>query len=157
MEISKEDREMAMQAIRSTLDAHAFFQNLEYEVFEHNFKGYGSHPSTVRVHIFSKEDLKIVVFEDLGKGTSVTNASEQLATEVARLKKINPDPNKTVWLECYPYYGGNWDFDQITYKFTLALGLVKNEYIFSEPNWKPMRNEIVIKWLKAKMQWKIIK
>lgn len=148
MEISKQDREMALKAIRDVLDTHAFFQNVKHETFEHTFKWQGRVSlSTIRVHLFTREELTIVVFEDLGKGTSVTNASEQLATEVARLKKINPDPSKTVWLECYPYYGGDWDIDQITYSFCDT-----NMSEFSEPNWKPMKNELVIKYLKNKIK-----
>lgn len=141
MELMKEDRENFLQVIKNTLDSHKFIQEAEIEIFDHHFKGFGIHPSTVRVNLFKKGDLTIVVLQDLAKGTSVTNAAEQIAKEVQKLKNINVDPMKTVWLECYPYYGGDYDIDQILFNFY-------NGSPVGVETWLPMRNEIVVNYLK---------
>ncbi len=110
------------------------------EWFDHKFKGFGWADSEIRVTIYVYQGYNLVIFQDLGRGTSVTNASEQLATEVGRLKSL--DPLKTVWLECYPYYGGDYDVDQITYLYD------PSEDRYTNPEWKPCKNKIVIDFLR---------
>ena len=70
--------------------------------FRHEFKGYGIHPSTCSVYIHSDDDGHYILFEDLNEGTSVTNASEQLATEIVSLLKL--DPFDCRFFEIYPQY-----------------------------------------------------
>ncbi len=76
----------------------------------HEYKGYGVHPSKCGVHIIREDGFIFVVFEDLNQGTSVTNASEQLATEV--VEKCNLNPEECIFLETY----GD-DLDQIQYSW----------------------------------------
>lgn len=49
---------------------------------EWNFKGFGIHPSTIMVKVWKLYSKIFVLFIDIGKGTSVTNAAEQLVEEV---------------------------------------------------------------------------
>lgn len=100
----------------STVDSH--------QQFIHEFHWLGRRfVSRCQVDIFKKNDDTLVLFTDLGDGTSVTNASEQIATEIMKLKNL--DPNKTLWAECYsedftnpkPPFNEKYPFDQITYEF----------------------------------------
>ncbi len=72
------------------------------EEFYHEFKGYGIHDSRIKVHIYEG----LVVLQDLSEGTSVTNAAEQLATEIRELKNLDPN---TRWIAVYPYYDNDCD------------------------------------------------
>lgn len=94
------------------------------KTFNHNFKGYGTHPSECAVHIIDDNDKKLIVFEDLDKGTSVTNASEQLATEIVSLEGL--DFTKCKFFETYV----EGLFDEVTY--TWNNGEAKN------PVWQPI-------------------
>ena len=141
MEITNQDRDDFVKSIKATLDTHAFFQNCTQEIFDHNFLGFGTHPSICRVNIFFYDPYYIVVFQDLGldTGTSITNASGQLATEIARLKNLPND--KTVWMECYTDQN-RFDVDAIFYNYDPKL----NKY--SVPKWQRSQNEILIKYLR---------
>lgn len=48
----------------------------------YKFKGFGIHPSECKVEIWADETKAIILFTDLGKGTSVTNAAEDLVEKV---------------------------------------------------------------------------
>jgi hypothetical protein len=115
----------------------------KHEIFDHSFRGFGIHRSIVRVHLLQYEELTVILFQDLGVGTSVTNASEQLATEIHALKKL--DHSKTTWFECYPYYSGNWDIDAISY----AFDPVYQKY--SWPAWSPVRNAQIVMLIRNKV------
>lgn len=74
------------------------------KTFVHNYRGFGNCKSRCRVHI--KEvtnprygDTTFVCFEDMGEGTSVTNFSEELATQMVR--NLGLDPEKTRFFESY--------------------------------------------------------
>lgn len=56
--------------------------------FEHSYIGFGTHPSKCNVKVWVFGMYLFVLFTDLGKGTSVTNASEQLVTEVYSVIKM---------------------------------------------------------------------
>ena len=129
MEITKQTQDDFVAAIKSTLNEHAFIRKCMHESFIHHFKGYGGCASFCRVHLFTSGELTIVVFEDLGDdtGTSITNASEQLANEIVRLRHLNPD--KTSWLECYPRYTKDFDIDVISYNYDQVANL------YSNPQW----------------------
>jgi len=125
-----------------------------FEYFEHNFELDGiKHESFVhsfqwmhqprapesrcQVDIFELPDNILVLLTDLGVGTSVTNASEQIATEVRRLKNL--DPHTTIWAECYaedfgdrPVLTEKYPFDQIFYKYYPET----DEY--KHPDWRPI-------------------
>jgi len=55
--------------------------------FEHEFLGFGIHPSKCIVEIRDSDSQSFITFLDINEGTSVTNASEQLANEVRHLAK----------------------------------------------------------------------
>lgn len=116
------------------------------EIFDHSFQWQGKrgHTSTVRVTIFRHRGANLVILQDLGKGTSVTNACEQIATEVGALKSL--DPWKTVWIECYP---GNtqdviWSIDRI------FMDYHRGAYV--SPTWGPVRDKRVIDFLRANLK-----
>lgn len=72
--------------------------------FQYEYKGFNTHPSKCMVHIKKVTnprygDAFFVCFEDLSEGTSVTNASEQLATNI--LRKYNLEPENTRFFETY--------------------------------------------------------
>lgn len=97
------------------------------KTYNHSFKGYGVHPSTVAVFIILGEDGKTWIgFEDLNQGTSVTNASEQLATEI--VKKEGLVPANCRFFEWYSQY--EQDLDEIEYSW-------KPGNIAKDPVWKP--------------------
>lgn len=50
--------------------------------FIHPFKGFGVHKSTVQVQVWWVSQYAIVLLTDTGKGTSVTNAAEQIIEEI---------------------------------------------------------------------------
>jgi len=141
MEITKQTQDDFVAAIKSILEIGQFFQDCKYETFVHHFLGFRTHPSKCQVHIFSVDDLAVVIFQDVGhdSGTSVTNASEQLATEIGRLKNLSYD--KTAWMECYPREK-HLDLDRIAYLYDPE----KNAYL--NPQWTPYRNETFIAYLR---------
>lgn len=94
----------------------------------HDFKGYGIHDSKINYHIYQTDDAKVVVLIDLGKGTSVTNAAEQLATELTVAENLNHKEVK--WMELYPYY--NHSAAWIDFKYDE----MSEEY--SSPDWTPV-------------------
>jgi len=134
-----------MNEIITTLESLQAIQEMgEPETFEHGFRavnfGFSKNLSTIRVHIFKHGEQRLVVFEDLAKGTSVTNASEQLATEVSRLKKL--DPEKTVFVECYPYYRGEYPIDRVKYEYD------PGSRTYRSPAWEPIKNKIIVEFLR---------
>ena len=99
------------------------------ETFIHDFKGYDIHQSKCKVHILLVDNIYHICFEDLGIGTSVTNASEQLATEI--VNKLNINFNNCKFYEYYNYFNNieTETFDEIQY--TWINNMAKN------PNWMP--------------------
>lgn len=98
------------------------------EVFQHEYEGFGTHPSKCMVYIKKVtnprySDTMFVCFEDLGEGTCVTNASEQLATEI--VKKMGLDPENTRFFETYD----RQQLDEITYSW--------KDLEASNPKWFP--------------------
>jgi hypothetical protein len=96
------------------------------EVFQHNYKGFGAHPSKCMVYVKKVTnprygDTTFICFEDLGVGTSVTNASEQLATEI--VEKLGLEPEKTRFFETYD----KKTLDEISYSWL--------DYKASSPDW----------------------
>lgn len=72
--MNRQDLQVTVQTIQANPD----------QVFEclHHFKGLGTHPSVVNVKMWTFGHLVFVLFTDIGNGTSVTNASEQLVEEI---------------------------------------------------------------------------
>lgn len=95
-------------------------------IFDDNydFKGYGIHPSTCKVQIWEDAGKNVVLFTDLGIGTSVTNASEQLAEEIKpKLTRMTVG-----FFECYAHLEGI--YDQIFYQI--------RDGKCASPDWKRM-------------------
>jgi hypothetical protein len=103
--------------------------------FIHPFKGFGRVPSTCLVKMFSDEGETFICFIDLGDGTSVTNASEQIATEIVNEYKL--DPTKCRFFETYEQYDYE-SFDEIEYEWKIDL----KEWVAKNPNWHPRLEEI---------------
>ena len=82
--------------------------------FIHEFKGYGVHPSQCLVRMFTDDGDTFICFIDMGVGTSVTNASEQLATEMVNKFILRPEDCR--FFETYRQY--NYEtFDEIEYSW----------------------------------------
>lgn len=98
--------------------------------FEHEFAGFHGMAAKCIVKIFSDDGDHFICFEDIGEGTSVTNASEQLATEIVNKMDYNPDDCK--FFETYSQY--NYDtFDEIVYDWNFDNKKWKAKY----PKWIP--------------------
>lgn len=95
--------------------------------FQHEFKGFGIHPSTCSVKVVSEDMRHVIYFEDLNHGTSVTNASEQLASEIVQLLNLSPEDCR--FFETYD----GIEFDEISYDWDLKRG----KWSASNPEWKP--------------------
>lgn len=113
---------------------------MQHESFVHTFNWLGRRfESKCQVDIFKYDGKTLVLLTDLGQGTSVTNASEQIATEVMRLKKLHPI--ETMWAEVYAEdlqngvpkeWAKKHPFDQINYKYDS----VTHQYY--SPDWQPI-------------------
>lgn len=108
----------------------------ELKIFEHRYKGYGNCDSKCRVYAKKVTnprygDTHYFCFEDLGIGTSVTNLSEQLATEM--VEKFNIDPKQARFFEYYAHDNISHPatFDEITYVWEGRIARVPSA------NWKP--------------------
>jgi len=104
------------------------------KTFIHSYKGNGIIPSRCRVYIKEINDEFWIGFESMDEGTSITNASEQLATEI--VKKENLDIDYCRFFEWYPEYEN--DVDEISY--TWKDGEATN------PQWKHRNSSIKDVW-----------
>ena len=98
----------------------------------HNYKGFGRHPSACRVHIKEMGTSTWIGFENSGEGTSITNASEQLASEI--VDKENLTPNMCKFFEWYPEYGGRVDAVSYHWKGLVASYPEWRHYCDAEEN-----------------------
>jgi hypothetical protein len=111
--------------------------------FNHQFKGFGRVPSECSVKIFSDDGENLICFEDLNKGTSVTNASEQLATEIIEMLELNPTDCR--FFETYD----DESYDEIIYEWKRTTSFKDNgmrpddwAWVAKNPQWKPCQEEI---------------
>lgn len=100
------------------------------KTFRFDYKGYGNFPSWCMIHYTFHSIKYIIVFEN-GEGTSVTNMSEQLATDI--VKKLGLKHEECLFFEKYPE---NDYIDQIFYTW-------KNN-IASNPKWKRVEGVKII-------------
>ena len=100
------------------------------KIFNHQYKGFGIHPSEFRVYVEKIDGIYHICFEDLGIGTSVTNASEQLASEMIIDLNVMPDICK--FYETYDHPEGR-TFDEITYTW---MGIMAKH-----PEWKASKKQ----------------
>lgn len=98
--------------------------------FLHYFKGFGIHPSHCYVKIFYDDGENFILFEDIDDGTSVTNASEQLASEIVNEYGFHPGDCR--FFETYRQYDYE-TFDEITYHWESN----DKGHVASNPSWKP--------------------
>jgi hypothetical protein len=104
--------------------------------FYHEFKGFGRVPSRILVKIFSDDGENLILFEDIDEGTSVTNASEQLASEI--VNQMNFDPDECSFFETYSQHEYE-DFDKIEYTWSRKSD---GKWEARNPMWKPSSEEI---------------
>lgn len=101
--------------------------------FYHTFNGFGIHPSRILVKIITEiDDRHLILFEDINEGTSVTNASEQLASEIVNKMEYNPEDCR--FFETYRQYAYD-TFDEIVYNWTFKME--ENQWIAKIPVWQP--------------------
>ena len=112
------------------------------EIFE--FRGYHGFPSKCRIRawLFGRIELSILVMmSDIPDGgTSITNASEVIATKVMQDivgPKFDLEHDRVTWIEHYPRQGENnrdpvyrTSFDLVTYKW-----LNGKELRATSPSW----------------------
>lgn len=108
------------------------------ETFYHEFKGFGTIPSKCEIRIIKDPLLGVFIcFVNIGDGTSVTNSSEQLATEI--VNKFGYDPNECRFFETYAEY--DYDvFDEIEYTWEKKGDPYKN--VARLPKWRPAPDNI---------------
>jgi len=104
------------------------------ETFIHNFEGFWNSESKCKVHVVVLHDITHICFEELddNQGTSVTNVSEHLATQM--IKKLNIRPGLCKFFESYPENRHRKDrsFDEILYTW--------QGNVASKPHWLPAKN-----------------
>lgn len=101
----------------------------------YKFQGFGSDMSECEVIIYKTPSSRhIVILKDIGIGTSVTNAAEQIATEVYNLflKGKGIALADIVWLE---HYEGKSDYD--------ILNLVEIIIPFAQVRYPRLRSEYI--------------
>jgi hypothetical protein len=119
--------------------------------FRYNFFGkYNDAPSSCIVKIFSEKGKHFICFDEEGnEGVSVTNASEQLATEI--VNKMDYDPDDCRFFELYQETPET--FAEITYNWEYKDDVDHRglEYIVmfeaSNPKWKPGSRDFRILFL----------
>jgi len=131
-------KNMKLQVMKQEL-----FKNMKTQ-FYHEYKGYHGFLSRCLVKIVSKEGKYFICFENINEGTSVTNMSEQLASDI--VEKMGFDPNICRFFEYYPETDYE-SFDEIEYDWNYVSDHDHRgyEYIIfkaKHPHWKPASQEI---------------
>ncbi len=101
------------------------------ETFTHEYKGFGGCQSMCKVYHDEKNGFHYFCFEDMNTGTSVTNMSEHLATEMVR--KYYLSPLLCRFFESYVHQGkrdSTRTLDEITYSWKMRVA--------SDPEWMPV-------------------
>lgn len=106
--------------------------------FEQDYLGFGRVRSRCNIRMFSENGEHLFLFEDINLGTSVTNASEQLATQMVAMFHYKPENCR--FFETYREYDYD-SVDEIEYSWSSKFyRLDKTEEIVWEakyPKWKP--------------------
>ena len=98
--------------------------------FLHHFQSIGIRTDCCMVHIFENGNERHIVFEDIDGGMSVTNASEQIATEIVNEYKLDPD---FCWFyETYQQFDYE-TFEEIEYNWVIGD---KDVWTANSPVWK---------------------
>jgi len=113
------------------------------EIYEYN--GFWNCKAKCGIDIEKKKDHCVVMLTELddNTGTSITNAYEQLATEIYNAKlKSEYTPQQILWVEHYPdrgHSGGSPMFEESFAEVTMRW----DGHKFSTPQWIHIRpNEI---------------
>jgi len=110
----------------------------KHRYFTHHYKGFWGGKGKCYVDIFQLETPTehghdtIVLFSALqdNEGTSITNASESIPTDI--LIKYGINIGSTLFVETYPYYDDN-DYVAIFYTFDVTSRK------FHSPKWKTLK------------------
>ena len=102
------------------------------KTFELEYLGFGTHPSKCNVHIKVVDEIHHICFEDIGIGTSVTNASETIASKI--INQLRIFPQKCKFFETYGKHKET-TFEEIEYTWKIENGKI----IASDPSWKPSK------------------
>lgn len=128
----------SLDILEAQVMKHKFLQSMTRKSFYLEYQGFGRVDSRCKVHVFNKGEYNFVFFEDIGEGTSVTNASEHIASVL--LNVYNFDVDKTAWFECYPYNEKDFDIDRIHYDVDGSF--------CSNPVWSPVSDAIFLKFFR---------
>jgi hypothetical protein len=94
------------------------------------------------VHMFEDDGDTFVIFEDIDSGTSVTNSSEQLASEIVNEYKLDKDNCR--FFETYRQYDYE-TFDEIEYDWICTTKMIKDVSVTVwkayYAKWKPAPQE----------------
>jgi hypothetical protein len=103
--------------------------------FNHDYLGYNGTRSRCNVLIFSDDGEHFILFENLGIGTSVTNMSELLATQIVAKMRFNPIDCR--FFETYKEYDHE-TFDEIEYIWSKSFDVERNYFMEAKhAKWKP--------------------
>ena len=82
---------------------YALTKERQADIILNPYKYIGLHTfkSECKVEIWKQGKQAVVLFTDLGIGTSVTNASEKLVTEIYNLYLSDCNPNECLFAETY--------------------------------------------------------
>ena len=107
------------------------------ETFIHEYKGFGGCESRCKVYMVSDSPLTHFCFEELDDnyGTSVTNMSEYLATQMIQI--FNLKPYECFFYETYPHSGKDRSFDEIKYIWIIDESPKSTILKATKPHWKP--------------------
>ena len=98
------------------------------------YKGYGIHDSQCYVEIVKHGDHTFVIMTN-GTGTSVTNACEQIATELFNTHNILREcAQLPIFIEHYDYD----DNQGLDTSFTEVQFDITDDFKCSNPKWKPV-------------------
>jgi hypothetical protein len=100
-----------------------------------DYSGPGGHASQCQITIYPKSGL--VIATDLGTGTSVTNAVEQIASEV--LKRHHMEPDKLFFIEHYTQgpYGPQETADLVIFD-QADTDQIRKDSLLRSPRWQPL-------------------
>jgi hypothetical protein len=110
--------------------------------FLHHFKGFGVNESDCFVYLLEDDGEYLILFEDIDSGTSVTNASEQIASEIVNDWKL--DPENCRFFETYRQYDHE-TFDEIKYDWVSTTKFTKDKpaliWMANNAKWTPALEE----------------
>jgi hypothetical protein len=103
-------------------------------IFIHEYKGFGNCESKCMIYITFINGIHQICFEDMSIGTSVTNFSEHLATQM--VKRFELVPKICRFFETYPdnIRNNQREVDEITYDW--------ENNVATNPKWKPSNENI---------------